>query len=137
MNLFTKYVLSRPSLQRRMMRKYLLNILVDRYCTGRGLEIGPGNRPYGDRERTEFLDQYEHYEKDFTLAMVAEATAIPRSDDVYDYVISSHCLEHLPDALRGLLEWKRVLKRGGILFLLLPHAHRTIDRGRSVHGALR
>lgn len=116
-----------------MVRKFFLRMLVDHYCQGRGLEIGPGSTPYGDPEHTEFLDRYDEHERDFSIDINADATSIPRPDGAYDYVISSHCLEHIPDTLKGLMEWTRVLKPGGILFLMLPHAHRTIDRGRVVH----
>jgi len=37
------------------------------------------------------------------------------------YVFSSHCLEHLDAWKEALREWIRVLKKGGILFLYLPH----------------
>jgi SAM-dependent methyltransferase len=50
----------------------------------------------------------------------------------FDYVISSHCLEHVPDTLRNLEEWLRVLKDDGCLFLVLPHRDRTFDRDRPI-----
>ena len=31
-----------------------------------------------------------------------------------------------------MYEWQRVLKPGGILFLILPHGRRTFDRGRQL-----
>jgi SAM-dependent methyltransferase len=41
-------------------------------------------------------------------------------------------LEHVPNTIRTLNEWLRVLKPGGIMFTVLPHAERTIDRYRAV-----
>ena len=38
-----------------------------------------------------------------------------------DYVYSSHCLEHLPDWVTALDYWTESLKKGGVLFLYLPH----------------
>lgn len=38
-----------------------------------------------------------------------------------DYIFSSHCLEHLPDWVGALDHWATRLKRGGVLFLYLPH----------------
>lgn len=38
-----------------------------------------------------------------------------------DYIISSHCLEHLEDWVRALDYWTDMLKSGGVLFLYLPH----------------
>ena len=53
-------------------------------------------------------------------------------DAAYDFVISSHCIEHLANPLRGLSEWIRVLKPGGILVLIFPHKGRTFDHRRPV-----
>lgn len=50
----------------------------------------------------------------------------------YDFVLSSHCLEHLADPILGLHEWIRVLRHDGILVLLLPHKDRTFDHRRPV-----
>ena len=38
-----------------------------------------------------------------------------------DYVYSSHCLEHLPDWVTALDYWTENIKKGGVLFLYLPH----------------
>lgn len=38
-----------------------------------------------------------------------------------DYIISSHCLEHLDDWRAALDHWHNKLKVGGIMFLYLPH----------------
>ena len=43
----------------------------------------------------------------------------------YDYVFSSHCLEHLVDPVGALLHWKTRIKPGGVLFLYLPHPSMT------------
>ena len=50
----------------------------------------------------------------------------------YDCVISSHVLEHVANPLRALFEWKRVLKNGGVLLLVLPHKQGTFDHNRPV-----
>ena len=38
-----------------------------------------------------------------------------------DFIYSSHCLEHLDDWVTALDYWTSKLKRGGTLFLYLPH----------------
>jgi SAM-dependent methyltransferase len=38
----------------------------------------------------------------------------------FDYVFSSHCLEHLPDWVEALDYWHTRLKSGGVVFLYLP-----------------
>ena len=40
---------------------------------------------------------------------------------MYDYIFSSHCLEHLRDPVSALENWKSHIKDGGVLFLYLPH----------------
>ncbi len=64
---------------------------------------------------------------------VSEASHLPFIEDAtYDFVLSSHCLEHLANPLKGLHEWSRVLKVNGVLVLVLPHKERTFDHRRAV-----
>src|ERR1700741_2393168 len=41
-------------------------------------------------------------------------------DGEFDFVHSSHCLEHLVDPAAGLLNWFRVLREGGHLIVTVP-----------------
>lgn len=54
------------------------------------------------------------------------------ADAAYDFVLSSHCIEHLANPLKGLSEWIRVLRRGGLLALIIPHKDGTFDHRRPV-----
>jgi SAM-dependent methyltransferase len=64
---------------------------------------------------------------------VSEGACLPHvRDETYDFVLSSHCLEHLANPLGGLLEWRRVLKPNGLLVLVLPHKDGTFDHLRPV-----
>lgn len=64
---------------------------------------------------------------------IAEATSLSQIESgVYDFILSSHTLEHVANPLAALLEWKRVLKRGGILVLVVPHKECTFDHRRPV-----
>lgn len=38
----------------------------------------------------------------------------------YDFVHSSHCLEHLHDPIEGIKNWFRILKPGGYLVIIVP-----------------
>jgi SAM-dependent methyltransferase len=38
----------------------------------------------------------------------------------FDFVFSSHCLEHMLDPVQALYEWWKLVKTGGILFLIVP-----------------
>jgi len=64
---------------------------------------------------------------------IVEATAmgcIPSSS--YDFVLSSHVLEHTANPILALSEWIRLLKDHGTLVLLLPHKDGTFDHRRPV-----
>jgi SAM-dependent methyltransferase len=42
------------------------------------------------------------------------------ADGSFDFVHSSHCLEHLHDPTEGLRNWLRIVKPGGYLVFLVP-----------------
>jgi SAM-dependent methyltransferase len=115
-----------PHICREIIRPLICN-----YCAGQGLEIGPGKKPYCNPETTLFLDKFTD-NKDATPEpdIISDANIIPKPDDTFDYVFSSHVLEHMQNTIATLKEWQRVLKKGGILFLVLPHGDRTFDRHR-------
>ena len=50
--------------------------------------------------------------------------------ETQDFVIASHVLEHLKDPLGGIRNWIRVLKTGGIAFIIIPDMRFTSDKGR-------
>jgi SAM-dependent methyltransferase len=53
------------------------------------------------------------------------------ADNSYDFVLSSHNLEHFANPVKALYEWKRVIRRGGGLIVLLPDYRRTFDHRRT------
>lgn len=64
---------------------------------------------------------------------VAEATSLDAiGSGAYDFLLSSHTLEHCANPLKALKEWHRVLRPGGALVLVLPHKDATFDRFRPV-----
>lgn len=76
------------------------------FCKGRGLDMGAGAWPLpGATPRDE---KFGH-----------NLEEIPERE--LDYIFSSHCLEHLDNAVRILEHWKVCLRSGGTLFLYLPH----------------
>lgn len=126
--------------------------------TGRGLELGGPSLLFGQRG---YLPVYQHagsldnvnyarltrwegaiaegHTFSFRegaapgLQIVHEATSLASiAADGYDFVISSHMLEHTANPIKALLEWKRVLKPGGALLLVLPHLEATFDHLRPV-----
>lgn len=54
------------------------------------------------------------------------------TNGTYDFVLSSHTLEHTANPLRALSEWARVLKPEGGLVLVVPHRDGTFDHCRPI-----
>lgn len=81
----------------------------ERYCQGRGLDIGYGGDPIVPGAQGW---DYEHGDAHYLNGL---------NDAEFDFVYSSHLLEHLPDSEAALRNWWRVLKPGGYLLLYLPH----------------
>ncbi len=51
-------------------------------------------------------------------------------DETYDFLLSSHCLEHCGNAIKAIIEWKRVVKRNGYLLIVVPDKANTFDHNR-------
>lgn len=64
---------------------------------------------------------------------IVEASNLDRiASASYDFVLSSHVLEHVANPLQALAEWIRVLKEEGLLVLVVPHKDGTFDHLRPV-----
>lgn len=60
--------------------------------------------------------------------ILCEGTDLRPIDSLsYECILACHCLEHIANPLRALAEWKRVLKKDGLLLLILPHKDGTFD----------
>jgi SAM-dependent methyltransferase len=81
----------------------------EKYCTGRGLDVGSGDDSLApnclewDKEQGDA--QYLHGVEDCS----------------FDFVYSSHTLEHMIVPSIALKHWWRVLRTGGFLILYIPH----------------
>lgn len=49
----------------------------------------------------------------------------------YDFLLSSHNLEHFANPLKALKEWQRIVKPSGHLIIVLPNYLQTLDRRRT------
>lgn len=64
---------------------------------------------------------------------ISEATDLKKIDDEkYDFVLSSHVIEHIANPIKALYEWKRVIRAYGFLFLIVPNKRYTFDHKRPV-----
>lgn len=57
-----------------------------------------------------------------------DVTNMPLSNDSFDIIFCSHVLEHVPDDLKALREFHRILKPDGWMMLLVPvNVDKTIE----------
>jgi SAM-dependent methyltransferase len=54
------------------------------------------------------------------------------ADESYDALLAAHVIEHLANPVAALREWRRVLRPGGRLLLVVPHKEGTFDHRRPV-----
>lgn len=91
------------------------------YCQdGRGLDMGAGMRTL--TPKTLRVDSNPATSPDF-VADIANPE-LPFGPD-FDFVYSSHALEHLADPLRAISAWCRYIRPGGHLVLILPNTTYT------------
>ncbi len=120
--------------------------LAARYLCGTGLEIGALHRPlrvpsgvqvkYVDLvSKEENIQNHPELIKDKIVATDYiengfELASIPESSQ--DFLIANHVLEHAPNPLQVLLNWSRVLREKGKMFVSVPIAEYCFDRGRPI-----
>ena len=64
---------------------------------------------------------------------IADATDLQElATERYDFLLSSNCLEHTANPLKALMEWKRVIKVGGALVLVISNKANNFDHRRPV-----
>jgi SAM-dependent methyltransferase len=66
--------------------------------------------------------------RQYILEMTALVDIPPAS---YDFLLSSHALEHTANPILALHEWLRILTDDGVMVLVLPHKEGTFDWRRS------
>lgn len=78
------------------------------------MEIDPIDFDFFADQQTQLCGMYALIEID------AEAHELPLPNGSQDYVITSHVIEHLPNPIRTFMEWNRVLKVGGYVYMIFP-----------------
>jgi SAM-dependent methyltransferase len=90
----------------------------ERWFVGRGLDVGCGYDIMNIREfpKAEHVTGYDH------VLGNTDATTLPEYPEsgIFDFVVSSHCLEHITLPEMAVHNWLRVLKRGGFLIVTVP-----------------
>ena len=110
---------------------------------GNGLELGPLHRPvkphagmrmtYMDRAdqetlKREFPPVAEHI---VPVDVIDDAETLATvADGRFDFLIAAHVIEHMRNPIGALVNWLRVVRDGGLVYLIVPDKRRTFDRLR-------
>lgn len=89
----------------------------NRYFIGDGIDIGCGQDNLGNLRHV-FRGIREVRPWDLPDGDAQYLNGI--DDDTYDFVVSSHCLEHMVDPHEALRNWIRVCKQYGHLVITIP-----------------
>ena len=74
---------------------------------------------------------YRYYHSKTGYQYIAEASDLNMiPDDHYDFLLSCHSLEHVANPVKAVVDWARVLNKGGRLILVLPDKRFTFDVNR-------
>lgn len=122
--------------------KFPESALAHKYLDGlRGVEIGgSAHNSFGlDTINVDRIDDINSHFKVYEMEacgesmkvdVVAEGNKLPFPDKSFDFVISSHVIEHFYDPISALLEWARVARK--YLFIIVPHRLRTFDADKDL-----
>jgi len=78
------------------------------FFQGKGIDIGCGDDPIFENVYKFDLEQ-------------GDANEISKYvQDKFDFVYSSHCLEHMHDPMHSMREWWKLVKPGGYLIVIVP-----------------
>jgi SAM-dependent methyltransferase len=137
---FLKDVLTRSKYSQSIFHRSLKHRLrirnryAEKYLNGRGIEIGAQQVPTGVSSscRVEYVDvisneqlvsRYKLPGDDLVpLTHIIDGHDLSvYADGELDFLIANHVLEHFDDPVGGVVEWLRILKDGGRLFVTLPN----------------
>lgn len=102
-----------------------------RFCKGKGIEIGSGGQHMVKGSMlVDIIDNFSN-KKSYKVDYITDAHELPKiKDKSLDYVCASNVLEHLTNPVKAILEWFRVLKPNGIIWLRIPDKRKTFDKSR-------
>jgi SAM-dependent methyltransferase len=77
--------------------------------------------------------EFNYYGNRYGSEFICEATELKGiKSSNYDFILSSNCLEHIANPLQALREWRRVLRPGGLIVLVVPRKCNNFDRRREI-----
>jgi predicted SAM-dependent methyltransferase len=98
-------------------RRFYDGNFISKYFVGNGIDIGCGPDSVG-QYATQFplISSVKPWDMPDGDAQYLKSIA----DETFDFVHSSHCLEHMVDVNEALSNWIRVTKVGGYLIITVP-----------------
>jgi len=76
-------------------------------------------------------EDYHYYQDKKGRVIVNDAVDLSSvSDGVYDFVFSSHCLEHIANPLKAIREWLRIIREEGHIIIVVPEKSHCFDHRR-------
>jgi SAM-dependent methyltransferase len=116
--------------------------LAFKYCVGQGVELGAAAHNPFDLPNCQFVGTCDGinylYPEDMNdyacyrdaqvglsgdlvqIDMIGDFQDLDANDGQFDYLISSHVIEHVPNLIAAYEESSRVLKNGGVFFCIFP-----------------
>jgi len=77
------------------------------------------------------VSQYIYGEGKLGDQYIVEATdLLGIADNTYDFLLSSHSLEHIANPMKAVKEWLRVLKSGSQILIIVPNKEYCFDHRR-------
>lgn len=114
--------------------------LATQYLKGlKGIEIGPSFHNKFDLDTINadkkivtdiYVGEQQKFNKEISTihVWIEDATKTPFGDKSFDFVLTSHVLEHVYNPELAIKEWARIAKK--YIFLIIPHKDRTFDKDR-------
>lgn len=109
---------------------------------GKGVEIGGSQHNYfgisncinvdytADMDTIYKLKEIELCGEAMPVDVVAFADDLPFPDNHFDFLLNSHIFEHVPNSLKCLAEWHRVVKHNGIIYSIIPKRDSLVSDSR-------
>jgi SAM-dependent methyltransferase len=127
-----------------MLEQHLYEITYNK----KGLEIGgPSDNGVGIYMFADIIDnvifcentlwsnhktnEYNYYDNKIGKVIISDAVDIPViNNETYDFIFSSHTLEHIANPLKAIKEWLRIVKKDGYIIIIVPEKAYCFDHKR-------
>jgi len=77
-------------------------------------------------------DEYNYYHNKKGKVIINDAVNITNiTNECYDFLFSSHSLEHIANPLKAINEWLRIIKNDGFIIIIVPEKSACFDHKRN------